>query len=134
MCRQACQKWMTRTAVFLAGLAVPEVASAQGCALCYNTAAAANASAIHALRSGILVLLIPPVLIFGAICTFALRNRNRFNDGITPDPSPQSLDIQLPWIPSAAGPTAGGFLAGPLSRPRKSGEGEHFSLCPKESI
>ena len=134
MGRQACRKWMTRIAVFLAGLAVPGVASAQGCALCYNTAAAANASAIHALRIGILVLLIPPVLIFGVICTFALRNRNRFNDGITPDPNPQSLGSQLPWIPAAAGPTSRGALAGPSSRPRRSGQGEHFSLCPKEWI
>jgi hypothetical protein len=134
MGRQACQKWMTRIAVFLAGLAVPRVGLAQGCALCYNTAAAANASAIHALRSGILVLLIPPVLIFGAICTFALRHRNRFNDGTTADHNPQSLGSQLPWIPSAAGPKPRGALAGPSSRPRRSGQGEHFSLCPKEWI
>ncbi|HKV81551.1 MAG TPA: hypothetical protein VJP02_25615 [Candidatus Sulfotelmatobacter sp.] len=48
--------------------------------MCYNTAAAAKAGAIQALRSGILVLLIPPVLIFGAVCVFALKNQNRCND------------------------------------------------------
>ena len=39
-------------------------ALAQGCASCYTTAAAGGPQTAHALRSGILVLLAPPVLIF----------------------------------------------------------------------
>jgi len=84
MCKQPVQKWMIQLAVFIGFLTAPGLAFAQGCAMCYNTAAAANAAAIQALRSGILVLLIPPVLIFGAVCGFALRNRNRFNNGKSP--------------------------------------------------
>jgi hypothetical protein len=48
--------------------------------MCYNSAAAAKASAIHALRSGILILMIPPVLLFGAFTLMAIRRRNTFND------------------------------------------------------
>ncbi|HZP02036.1 MAG TPA: hypothetical protein VFD30_17255 [Terriglobia bacterium] len=53
---------------------------AQGCALCYNTASAAGSRGIAALRHGILILMIPPVIIFGVVCFFTLRGRNRFND------------------------------------------------------
>ena len=53
---------------------------AQGCALCYNTASAAGSKGIAALRNGILILMIPPVIIFGVVCFFTLRGRNRFND------------------------------------------------------
>lgn len=52
-------------------------------ALCYNNAAASSAGAIHALRSGILVLLIPPMLIFGTVCGFAFRNRDHFYEANT---------------------------------------------------
>lgn len=40
----------------------PLPAFAQNCALCYTQAAAAGARMIQALRSGILVLIIPPTL------------------------------------------------------------------------
>ena len=40
---------------------------AQGCATCYTTAAAGGPQTAHALRSGILLLLFPPVLIFAAL-------------------------------------------------------------------
>jgi hypothetical protein len=123
MRRRTCRKWMTGAAVFIAGLAAPGLVFAQGCAMCYNSAAAANAGAIQALRSGILVLLIPPVLIFGAICTFALRNRSRFNDGNAVDDNSQSFSGQLPRIAVAAG-------ASPMLG--KSDQDEHFAPCPKE--
>lgn len=45
-----------------AGLALPVSAAAQSCALCYTQAASAGARIIQALRSGILVLVIPPTL------------------------------------------------------------------------
>ena len=40
---------------------------AQGCASCYTSAAAAGPQTAHALRSGILVLLFPPTILFAAI-------------------------------------------------------------------
>lgn len=45
----------------------PLTAVAQGCASCYTTTAAGGTQTVHALRSGILLLFIPPVAIFGAI-------------------------------------------------------------------
>jgi hypothetical protein len=47
-------------------------ALAQGCTSCYTTAVAGGPQTAHALRSGILVLLIPPMLIFSCI-VFLLR-------------------------------------------------------------
>jgi hypothetical protein len=64
--------------------------------MCYNTAAAARAGAIQALRAGILVLLIPPVLIFGAVCLFAWHNRNRFNDSNAGGDNPQTFGGRIP--------------------------------------
>ena len=46
---------------------------AQGCASCYTTAAAGGPQTAHALRSGILMLLFPPTLIFAGII-FVVRN------------------------------------------------------------
>jgi len=40
---------------------------AQGCASCYTSAAAGGPQTAHALRSGILVLLFPPTILFAAI-------------------------------------------------------------------
>ena len=74
-------RWVVRLAVAIAGLAIAHPVLAQGCALCYNTAAAAGARGVAALRNGILILMIPPVIIFGVVCFFTLRGRNRFNDG-----------------------------------------------------
>ena len=66
----------------MAGLAFAHPVFAQGCALCYNTAAAAGARGVAALRNGILILMIPPVIIFGVVCFFTVRGRNRFNDEV----------------------------------------------------
>jgi len=41
---------------------MPLPAFAQGCALCYTQAASAGARMIHALQSGILILVIPSTL------------------------------------------------------------------------
>jgi heme/copper-type cytochrome/quinol oxidase subunit 2 len=68
----------------MAGLALAHPVLAQGCALCYNTAAAANARGVAALRNGILILMIAPVIIFGVVCFFTLRGRNRFNEEVEP--------------------------------------------------
>jgi hypothetical protein len=56
------------------------VASAQSCALCYTQAASSGSRLIHALRSGIIVLIIPPALMSIGITILAYRKRNQFND------------------------------------------------------
>ena len=49
------------------------VAWAQGCPLCYNAAAATKAGGLAALRNGVLILMIPPVLIVGLVCIMGIR-------------------------------------------------------------
>jgi len=46
----------------LAFVALPLPAFSQNCALCYTQAASAGAKMIQALKSGILILIIPPTL------------------------------------------------------------------------
>jgi len=64
----------------LAIMGYTTLASGQNCAMCYNTAAAAKAKAIQALRSGILVLLIPPALMFIGIFARAFRSKERSSE------------------------------------------------------
>jgi len=80
--RHRAVRWVAGLAIAMAGLAIAHPVLAQGCALCYNTAAASGARGIAALRNGILILMIPPVIIFGVICFFTIRGRNRFNDEV----------------------------------------------------
>jgi ABC-type Fe3+ transport system permease subunit len=66
----------------LAGVAVLAIHSAcyaQSCALCYTQAASAGSRIIHGLRSGILVLVIPPMFMSIGITILAYRKRNQFN-------------------------------------------------------
>ena len=53
--------------VLAAMSAATKGALAQGCASCYTTAAAGGTQTIHALRNGIVVLLVPPALMFVGI-------------------------------------------------------------------
>ena len=52
-------------------------AEAQGCASCYTTTAAGGSQTIHALRTGILILMTPPVLIFIALFLILRRWKSR---------------------------------------------------------
>jgi hypothetical protein len=54
---------------------------AQGCAMCYTSAAAAKAGALHALRSGILILLLPVLVMCSGITVVIYRSRDRFLGG-----------------------------------------------------
>ena len=66
--------------VALAGLwCASALAYAQGCAMCYTSAAASKAGAIHALRSGILILLVPVLVMCAGISVVIYRSRNRFS-------------------------------------------------------
>ncbi len=64
----------------LAILASPAALYAQGCAMCYQSAAASGPRSIQALKTGILILMFPPVLITTAIVYLAYKKRNKFNN------------------------------------------------------
>ena len=80
------------TAASLVALGYSTAAWAQTCPMCYRAAAAAKAGAVHALRSGVLILMVPPVLIVGGITLLAIRGRDRFNDESETEPMPESVD------------------------------------------
>ncbi len=75
-------------------------AFAQGCPLCYTTVAAARPAAIQALRSGILVLLIPPLLMFIGIFVLAFRSRERLREENLQDLRPAQESSGRPLLPS----------------------------------
>ena len=76
------------TLVGLAMLAAPSQAFSQSCALCYTQAASSGARMIQALKSGILILIVPPTAM--SICmVFILghkKNQFRHDDEDSPDP------------------------------------------------
>lgn len=62
--------------VVFALLAAASDAFAQGCSMCYSSAAQQDASAQQALNLGILVLFLPPVLLFAGVLFTAFRRRD----------------------------------------------------------
>jgi len=74
------RRFLLRSAALLAALMMPALTFAQSCALCYSQAAGSGARLIQALRSGILVLVFPPMLICIGIAVMAYRKRNQFNE------------------------------------------------------
>jgi hypothetical protein len=69
-----------RGAALLTGLLTPTMAFAQNCALCYTQAAGSGSRMIHALKSGILILMIPPMCICIGLSVMAYKKRNQFNE------------------------------------------------------
>src|ERR1700739_3027794 len=63
----------------VAVLAFSTTCLAQNCALCYTQAASAGSRVIQGLRSGILVLVIPPMFMSVGITVLAYRKRNQFS-------------------------------------------------------
>ncbi len=63
--------------VTLAALAAPLPAFSQSCALCYTQAASAGARLIQALRSGILILIVPPTFMSIGMIFIMYRKRNQ---------------------------------------------------------
>ncbi len=57
---------------------LPPALFGQGCSLCYTQAAASTQRFIQALRSGILILMFPPMGLCIAITVIAYKRRNRF--------------------------------------------------------
>jgi hypothetical protein len=68
-------KYATAWSVLAAISMGAKEAVAQGCVSCYTTAAAGGTQTIHALRNGIVVLLVPPALMFVAVVVVVLRWR-----------------------------------------------------------
>ncbi|MDQ1410549.1 MAG: hypothetical protein QOJ41_2284 [Acidobacteriaceae bacterium] len=64
----------------LAMFILPVSAFSQSCALCYTQAASAGARMKQGLRSGIIVLIAPPMLMTLAVFGVAYRKRNQFYD------------------------------------------------------
>jgi hypothetical protein len=110
-------------AIAMAGLAIAHPVWAQGCPLCYNTAAAAGGRGIAALRNGILILMIPPVVIFGAVCFFTLRGRNRFNDEVELEAWGISHTAEFGRDPGALAPEVTRFQGLKPIHFRRSGSG-----------
>ena len=58
-------------------LAAPLPAVAQSCSLCYTRAASSGSRMIQALRSGILILIVPPTLMSVGMILIVYRKRNQ---------------------------------------------------------
>lgn len=79
------RKMKVRRPILLTGIALallsmlvaPLPAVSQSCALCYTQAASAGARMIQALRSGILILIVPPTLMSVAMIFFVYHKRNQ---------------------------------------------------------
>jgi hypothetical protein len=74
-----------RASGLLIALLTPAMAFAQNCALCYTQAAGSGSRMIHALKSGILILMIPPMCICIGLTVMAYKKRNQFNDDFDQD-------------------------------------------------
>src|SRR6202007_686545 len=66
--------------LLLAVLLFSGSAFSQGCALCYTQAASSGSRMIHALRNGILILVIPPMFLSIGVTVLAYSKRNQFRD------------------------------------------------------
>ena len=74
-------------AVVVLALMLPPPALSQGCSLCYTQAANSGARLIRALRSGIVILIIPPLSMCLAAIFFSYRKRDQFHkaeEGLKP--------------------------------------------------
>jgi hypothetical protein len=63
----------------LAALLSPAMLYAQGCAMCYQTAANSGNPTVLALKRGILLMLFPPLVFTAGILYLAYQKRNQFN-------------------------------------------------------
>jgi hypothetical protein len=90
---------LERLAIGLLAFLSPSALFAQGCAMCYQTAAGSGAQFIQALRKGILVMFFPPILIMGAIFYAAYRKRNQFNsaEGVAAREPALEVDSAPDW-------------------------------------
>lgn len=78
--RQEIMKSVMRALAALAFIASPASLGAQGCAMCNQNAAASGPRTIHAINTGILILMFPPAVITLGIFYLAYKKRNTFNE------------------------------------------------------
>jgi hypothetical protein len=71
--------WLAMALLTALILTTPHAAFAQSCALCYTQAAASTQRFIQALRSGILILMIPPMCLSIVVMLVAYKRRNQFH-------------------------------------------------------
>jgi hypothetical protein len=71
--------FLARVSAALAMLASSSLALAQTCPACYNNAASQNPGLLQALKTGILVMMLPTLIMFVVIFTVLYRRRNNFN-------------------------------------------------------
>ena len=71
-------RWVGIAVTGLALVLFSPAAFSQSCALCYTQAASSGSRMIEALRSGILVLIIPPTLMWLVIAAIMYSKRNQF--------------------------------------------------------
>ena len=87
MCNRFWLRLMGLAVAAVVFLALPLPAFSQNCALCYTQAASTGARMIQALRSGILILIIPPTLGTVGLIFVVHRRSNQFkgnDDGAEP--------------------------------------------------
>jgi hypothetical protein len=86
--------WVQIALVVLGVLFAPPAAFSQGCALCYTQAASAGERMIASLRSGILILIAPPMLMTIGVAIVAYRRRNHCaqDEGREPAVRDDSID------------------------------------------
>jgi len=75
-------KHIARGAALIFSQLLPSLAFAQNCALCYTQAAGSGSRMIAALRSGILILAIPPMCICVGIAWMAYKKNSEFNEDL----------------------------------------------------
>jgi hypothetical protein len=86
-------KQLMRSAALAGSVLQPGLAWAQGCALCYTQAAGSGSRVIQALKSGILILVVPPMLICLGITWMAYKKRNEFNEDLPNDDSEHDPEV-----------------------------------------
>jgi hypothetical protein len=79
------------TGAMLVLFVYPVPTLAQSCALCYTQAASAGAQMIQALRSGILILILPPTFMSIGMIFIVYYKRNQFRNVNSADDSNRML-------------------------------------------
>jgi hypothetical protein len=76
-------------------LAIP--AFPQGCALCYTQAAGSGSKMIQALKSGILVMMVPPMGICVFLTVLGYKKRNQFQEREKDENTEERPNSDLGW-------------------------------------
>jgi hypothetical protein len=97
-------RWLASGVAAALALALPIAARAQGCVMCYTSAAAARKAGMQALQNGVMVLLFPPLLIFAAILWHTFHRRStqellEVESSTSGGFAPRSREIESPLEP-----------------------------------